>query len=178
MDMNHDFFDDLIRYAQINFKFSILISAESQTNNIAENNLEEFVYGSHRMNSEELKLSDEERDYAPRLYEHTAKYVLVTQVDKVLQEMIGGDRFEHEDDNLRAASHIIRQLRNAFAHDPFNPRWKIRDERARNEIFSVKDIIELDTSNLNNTLLRNRQFGGPIALYRLTEFIREELFNK
>ena len=85
------------------------------------------------------------------------------------------NRFNHRNDGIRNASLILRQIRNAFAHDPLNPTWDIRQPEAMNKILVVKDIIKLDTKEINGKRIQRLHYGGPLAILKLSEFIRMKL---
>jgi hypothetical protein len=70
-----------------------------------------------------------------------------------------------------SASRIAWLLRNAFAHNPFAPTWKVHGQHD-NQTYAVKDVIVLKTSGLNGQLLKRSHGGGPLALLRLLQFTK------
>jgi hypothetical protein len=86
------------------------------------------------------------------------------------------DPKNHGDDAIRSAYQISRLIRNAFAHAPFNPVWSI-DPDCRDHIFAVRDILSLDTTGLHGQRFDWRHYGGPLALLRLSEFVRMEILK-
>lgn len=83
---------------------------------------------------------------------------------------------QHHDPEIQAAYQIARLIRNAFAHHPLYPTWSI-DEDCRNRTFNVRDIISLDTTPLNSKRLDWRDYGGPLALLRLSQFVRYQILG-
>jgi hypothetical protein len=75
------------------------------------------------------------------------------------------------DSDARAAYQIARLIRNAFAHAPFAPTWSI-DPDCRGKVFSIPDVITLDTTSLQGTPFDWRHYGGPLALFRVCRFVR------
>jgi len=75
----------------------------------------------------------------------------------------------HSDDLIRNASVIVWIIRNAVAHDILEPRWKIDNPALQNQRFVIADVLEFDTTGLNGKLVRRVDFGGPLALFRLSE---------
>lgn len=80
------------------------------------------------------------------------------------------------DSDVRAAYQIARLIRNAFAHAPFSPAWSI-DADCQNTIYSIPDIISLDTSGLHGTAFDWHHYGGPLALFRLCRFVRTQILK-
>jgi hypothetical protein len=72
----------------------------------------------------------------------------------------------------RSASQIVRLIRNAFAHNPFAPVWRIPRE-CENQTYNVNNTIALKTSGLNGKPLERLNYGGPLALLCLLEFIKQ-----
>jgi hypothetical protein len=70
---------------------------------------------------------------------------------------------------VRNASIVVWMIRNAVAHNILDPVWKIDDATIQNQKFIILDIIEFDTTGLNGKHLKRLDFGGPIALFRLSE---------
>jgi len=79
------------------------------------------------------------------------------------------ERRNHSDDLIRNSSVVVWMIRNAVAHDILEPVWKIDDATLQNKQFPVADVFVFDTTGLNGQLLKRFDFGGPIALFRLSE---------
>jgi hypothetical protein len=77
----------------------------------------------------------------------------------------------HGDADIVAAYQISRMVRNAFAHSPFAPIWRI-DPDCKNQIFEIPGVIRLDTSGIDGVHFDWRHYGGPLALLSLAEFVR------
>jgi hypothetical protein len=97
-------------------------------------------------------------------------------MDRALQDTVP-DRFKHPDDGIRSAAWIARLLRNAFAHNPFNPVWMLYSE-CENKVFEVKDVIRLSTEGLHKKRVVREDYGGPLALLRLSQFIRTRILGE
>lgn len=80
------------------------------------------------------------------------------------------------DHAVRSAYQIARLIRNAFAHAPFAPTWSIHPDCC-NTVFTVPDIISLDTTPLQGVAFDWRHYGGPLALLRLCRFVRFEILK-
>jgi hypothetical protein len=78
--------------------------------------------------------------------------------------------------DVRSAYQISRSIRNAFTHAPSDPIWSIDDD-CKNQTFAVRDIIKLDTTNLHGQRFDWRHYGGPLALLRLSQFVRIEILG-
>lgn len=86
------------------------------------------------------------------------------------------DRFRHPNPNIRCASWIARLIRNAFAHNPFAPVWKTYAE-CKNQTYNVNDVISLKTTGLNGKPVERLDYGGPLALLRLLDFVKQVAEN-
>jgi hypothetical protein len=75
------------------------------------------------------------------------------------------------DSDVQAAYQIARLIRNAFAHAPFSPKWLI-DAKYRNKVFVIPGVMAFDTKGFDGTEFDWRQYGGPLALFRLCQWVR------
>jgi hypothetical protein len=116
-------------------------------------------------------LNREQEIFAATLLVHSATYLCAVQADTILQATTH-DRFKHVNQNIRSASWIARLIRNAFAHNPFAPVWKTYPE-CENQIYSVENVISLNTAGLNGKPVRRLDYGGPLALLCLSDFVKE-----
>ena len=126
--------------------------------------------GGHTANEKDLKLTKKEENLSVALLHRVATYILVLQIDTVLQHKFQ-DRFNHKDSNIRSASWIARLIRNAFSHNPFYPQWEFYSE-CMNKQYGVGEIISLNTSGLNGKPVDRMHYGGPLALLQLSEYVR------
>ena len=124
-------------FAEIQYKLALAVSStcQSQQKSVI-SYLEMFSFGKHTVDKTELILDKNQEELASVLLEHSATYITMVQLNSVLEE-VWPNRLQHKNDNIRNASQITRLIRNAFAHDPFEPIWKITP-RWDNHIFEVK----------------------------------------
>jgi hypothetical protein len=129
------------------------------------------VWGKHSLEPDDLKLDPDSFALCGTLLERLAYRLLAMELDAALGAALnGGDRFGHKDSFIRDASTIIRLIRNTVAHNVLEPRWKI-DRKFQNRQLAIDGILTFDTTGLNGQLLKRHDFGGPIALFRLSERI-------
>jgi len=164
-----NFHGQLIKNAQILFKLSLGFSATLPELGY----LSSFASYRHTAHADELKLTREEEGIGSTLLEHVTTYTLAVQIDTALGALYPS-RFESADQILQSAAWIARLIRNAFAHNPFAPQWQTYLE-CENKQFTVHDFISLDTSGLNGKYVDRGHYGGPLALFKLSEFVREKL---
>lgn len=170
MDRNlAEFHGQLIKNAQTLFKFSLGTSATRPELGY----LTSFASYQHTANEEDLKLTREQEFGAADLLEHVATYILAVQIDAAL-EAAYPNRLESADQIVRATSSIARLIRNAFAHNPFAPKW-IVDRNVVNKEFTVPEIISLNTTDLNGKDVERRHYGGPLALLKLSAFVLDRV---
>jgi hypothetical protein len=127
------------------------------------------VFGKHRLAPEDFDISDDATRLCGVLLELLAYRLLAMELDSALEQKYNyKDRFSHPDPFVRNSSIVVHQIRNSVAHDILDPVWKI-DRRIRDKKFLIPDFLEFDTTGLNGKPLGLIDFGGPIALFRLSE---------
>jgi hypothetical protein len=135
----------------------------------------EWSHGQNSVKYEEIALREDQADYASCFLQRSATYLMAVAIQKVLEAVV--DRPQKADDkNMKSAYWIARLIRNASAHDPIIPTWKI-DRNQKNKGFSVPNVIVLNTSSLHGKQLGWRHYGGPLALFRLCQYIRYEVLK-
>ena len=68
---------------------------------------------------------------------------------------------------------LVYQIRNAFAHDISEPKWKLNGRYARH--YNVAGV-NADLSNLNGVHFDYKHIGGPDALFDLRDYASGQLF--
>ena len=131
---------------------------------------DQFAYGPYIVYKKDLELNKKQEQRAAMLLEHTVIYIMAVQIDTVLEKNIP-DRFNHNNNDIRSGSCIIRLIRNTFAHNPFAPVWLI-DRKFKNKVYSMGEI-EMDTSKLNNKPVKRLDYGGPLALLWLSKWAKK-----
>ena len=132
---------------------------------------EVMVFGKHPLSTEDLEMSDDAFALCGTLLERLAYRLLAMELNSALEKRFGDwkTRRVHQDDLIRNSSMVVWLIRNAVAHNIPDPVWNIDDPTLRNQKFPVADILVFDTTGLNGKLLKRSDFGGPIALFRLSE---------
>jgi hypothetical protein len=132
---------------------------------------EVHIWGKHSLEPKDLNLAPATFELCGTILTRLAYRLLAMELDAALGAALkGDDRFSHADRFIRDASTIVRLIRNTVAHNILEPRWKI-DRKLRNKQISIDGILTFDTTGLNGKLLNRHDFGGPIALLRLSERI-------
>lgn len=133
------------------------------------------TWGKHSLDGGDLALDSNNFAVCGTILERLAYRLLAMELDSALSDQFrGDDRFNHEDDFIRNASTVIRLIRNAVAHNVLDPVWKI-DRKLLNRKFEIDGILTFDTTGLNGERLKRLDFGGPTALFRLSERITSHL---
>jgi hypothetical protein len=135
----------------------------------------EWTHGKHRVWYEEIALRQDQADYAACFLQRSATYLMATAMKNAIVASVPDPKTSH-DSNVRAAYQIARLIRNAFAHAPFVPVWSI-DNDCRDKIFTIEELIELNTGGLHGTSFDWHHYGGPLALFRLCQFVRIEILG-
>lgn len=130
----------------------------------------EWSHGQTSVRYDEIALRPDQADYAADFLLRSATYQMAVTIRNALQVFVK-DPKASDDPNVRSAYQIARLIRNAFAHEPISPVWSI-DEDCRDMVFEILGVISLNTSGLNGTEFNSRQYGGPLALFRLCRYVR------
>jgi hypothetical protein len=161
--MNGDRYLRSLDLAELQFKLGIHASTAANIGTMPQN-CKGFLWGGLSVDTEYLTLNSDELPISGAVLQHSVTYLLAVAVDTALEECFE-DRFNSAESNVVCAARIARIIRNAFAHDPFFPTWIIDKESLR-KVYSIKDVIELDATNLHGQAVKREQYGGPLALLR------------
>ncbi len=135
----------------------------------------EWTFGKHRVSYEDFGLRADQAELAASHLEMTATFVICAAIRDAL---IGyfSDPKSHANESVVAAFQIGRMLRNAFSHSMISPVWSI-DKDCQNCIFTIEEIISLNTTGLQNKSVDWRDYGGPLAIFKFGRFVRENLLD-
>lgn len=136
----------------------------------------EWSHGKHKVKYKEIALSHEEADWAACDMHRATTYLMAVQIRNAVKNIFQDPR-NHKNENIRSTYQIARLIRNAFAHQPFHPIWVI-DEDCKDKIFEIKNIIKLDTHNLDGECFDWHHYGGTLALLRLSQFTRKNILEE
>lgn len=135
----------------------------------------EWVHGKHRVKYNEVALRQDQADYAAWHLRQSATFLMATEIKNAIVAAVPNP-INHKDKNISNAFQIARFIRNAFTHHPFRPIWSI-EKKYQGQKFIVTDIIELDTTDLHDKPFDWRHYGGPLAILRLSHFVRFEILK-
>lgn len=135
----------------------------------------EWTLGKHKVSYEEIALTKDQSDIAVNYLKQTATYLMAITIKEALKSLYA-DPKNHSDKNIVAAYQISRLIRNAFAHSPIRPIWRI-DPDCRDKEFIVDDVITLNTKGLDQQLFDWRHYGGLLALFQLSKFVRIKILG-
>ena len=163
-------------HAELFFKFVLGISDYILTSDKPLEYLGIFSFGKHTANYDDLKLNREQEKRGSAILEHVGTYMMILQLNKVLEDEWGEQRLQSNDNDIRIISQVVRLIRNAFAHDPFNPIWDI-SKSTENQTFDIPKILTLKTNQLDGKKVNRMDYGGPLALLRLLQYTKKKLEN-
>jgi hypothetical protein len=135
----------------------------------------EWTHGGHTVRYEEVALRPDQAEVAAQLLHQSATFLMATTIRGAILAAVG-DAKNHSDVIVRSAYQIARMIRNAFAHDPTHPVWSI-DQDCRDQTFEVSNVIRLDTRGINGNALKWADYGGPLAILRLSQFVRFDILR-
>jgi hypothetical protein len=161
----------------------------------------EWTHGQHRVRYEEIALRQDQADYAAFLLHRSATYTMAVAIKDAIEVVVPGlsksvrkAKTEIEeavrkviqevevklwtcsDDDVIAAYHIARLIRNAYAHAPFAPVWMVHS-RLRDTVFTIPNVIRHNTKGLHGTPFDWRHYGGPLALFHFCRFVRVKVLG-
>ena len=108
----------------------------------------EWTHGQHRVTYEEIALRPDQADYAAISLHRSSAFLMAVAMTEAFKEVVHDP--SESADPVRAAYQIARLVRNAFAHGPFSPTWRIRP--TWREVFEVPDVITLDARSALTSL--------------------------
>lgn len=166
----------LLKSAELQFRLASAVRLATSTKRQPLDLPKIWSHGKHIIEYEEIALTPEEADYAACGLHRAATYLMAAQIREAIASVVY-DAKNHHDSDVQSAYQIARLVRNAFAHHPLCPTWSI-DHDCRDCIFVVRDIITLNTTHLHNKRLDWRDYGGPLALLRLSQFVRSQILHE
>lgn len=135
----------------------------------------EWSHGKHTVKYGTIALRQEQAEYASSFFDLSSMFMMALAMRSAMQFMVPDAQNSHDQD-IRAAHWISVMLRNAFAHSPFQPTWKV-DRNCRNQKLVIKDIIEIDTTDLHGKTFEFGHCGGPLSILLLCRFIRFDILK-
>lgn len=135
----------------------------------------EWSHGKHKVSYEEVALREDQADFAAWDMHRSATFIMAVAMKDAIKAAVQDPKIATNPD-VQAAYQISRLIRNAFAHNPFQPVWSI-DPDCRNRTFEVHRIASLDTTNLQGVTFDWRHYGGPLAMLRLCRYVRFEILK-
>jgi hypothetical protein len=134
-----------------------------------------WIYGQNQLEGCEIQLTPDSADIAATLLEHTVTHVLCIHALEAIKRAID-NVWDHLDKNIVAAHQICRLIRNAYAHNPHMPVWRI-DKKSRNKIYEIMGVIQLNTEKLEGQKIKWQHYGGIIALWNLSHWVRVNILK-
>jgi hypothetical protein len=130
----------------------------------------QWAHGRQTVSYGEIALTPSEADFAAWNLQRSATFLMAAEALEAIRTKDPNPK-ANLDSSVAAAYQIARLIRNAFAHAPFNPIWRI-DADCRDRQFAVSGVIALDTTDLDGKPFDWRHYGGPLAILALARFVR------
>ena len=162
---------------------------------------EHWTHGKYAVCYDEMALRQDQAEYAAQVLQHSATLTMAVAVKDAIEAVVPGLPKAVKDnrkpiresvdlaitnttpkpwtvskDQVATSYHISRLIRNAYAHAPFAPRWKIQDD-LRDKTFAIPDVIELRTRDLDGNDFKWQHYGGLLGLYQLCRFTRFKILG-
>jgi len=136
----------------------------------------EWSHGAHIVKYEEVALRQDQAEFAAEYLQLSATYLMAVAMKDAIRAAVA-DPKSSTDPEIVSAYQISRLIRNAFAHAPFSPVWSI-DSDCLGKVFSVTNVITLSTGGLQGQPFDWRHYGGPLAVFRLSRFVRTYILKE
>jgi hypothetical protein len=164
-----------VRLAELQFRLASAVRVASTFKTQPRDLPIEWSHGKHSVRYDEIALSEDDTDYAAWSMHRSATFLMAVAMKDAIRVAVHDPKTESNTD-VQSAYQIARLIRNAFAHAPFDPVWSL-DVDCRDRVFVVREIIQLDTTGLHGQRFDWRHYGGPLALLRLSQFVRTEILK-
>ena len=172
-DMNATILE--LKIAELQFRLATIVRLATAMGNQPLDIQTEWVHGKHRVSYEEMVLTKEQSDMAADYLKRTTTYLMAITIRNALKRF-HNDPKNYKDKNIVAAYQISRLIRNAFAHSPIRPIWHI-DPDCRDKEFTIDQVISLNTRELDQKTFHWHHYGGPLALFQLSRFVRIQILG-
>jgi len=166
---------DLLFTAELQFRLASAVRLAVTMDNQPLDLPVEWSHGKHNVNYKEVALRKDQADFAAWNMHRSATFLIAVAMKDAIKAVVPDPRNVTNSD-VQASYEISRLIRNAFAHSPFNPVWSI-DPYCRNRVFEVRDVVSLDTTDLQGVAFNWRHYGGPLAMLRLCRYVRFEILK-
>lgn len=164
-----------LKIAELQFRLAVAVRLATTCERQPLDVPTKWSHGKHLVTYDEIALRQDQADIAAQYLKQTATYLMAITIKEALIDTYQ-DPKNHTDTDVVAAYQIARLIRNAFAHSPIRPKWSI-DPDCKNTSFSIDDIISLNTKNLDGKNFDWRHYGGLLALFRLSKYVRINLLG-
>ncbi|MDR3676235.1 MAG: hypothetical protein P4N24_12150 [Acidobacteriota bacterium] len=161
--------------AELQFRLASAVRLATTLNTQPLDLPKEWIHGKHRVTYEEIALRPVQADYAAYFLRRSATFLMAVAMKDAIRATVNDPKNSNNPD-VRSAYQIARMIRNAFAHAPMLPTWSI-DKDCRDRLFEIPNIIALNTKGLNGIPFDWRHYGGPLALFRLSQFVRIKILK-
>ena len=79
---------------------------------------------------------------------------------------------------LSAARVIVKQIRNAYAHDPIHPKWVIRNPKHQTTFQISKIGLTINLDNLNGHDFRVEDINGSVGVAKLLNYCLDSVIDE
>ncbi len=130
-----------------------------------------WSFGKFTLTAEDFEMPDDAFELCGTILERLAYRLLAMELNAALEKTFGPwkVRCRHDNEFIRNSCIVVWLIRNTVAHDILEPVWKIDDKTLQDREFSIEGIMTFSTAGINGKHLKRLDFGGPIALFRLSE---------
>jgi hypothetical protein len=164
-----------LRIAELQFRLActVNIAVGNQTQNL--DTPLEWTFGQHRVTHDEFGLRFDQAEFAASQLEMTTTMILAGAIREAIVSQFHDPKC-HENDDVKSSYQISRMIKNAFSHNLLRPTWSI-DSDCKDKTFAIEGVITFNTENIHGRFVTWQDYGGPLAMFRLSRFVREVLLQ-
>ena len=166
---------NLLKLAEQQFRLACIVRVQVMLETMPLDAPVSQSFGKHTTTWDEFGLRKDQVDYAAPTLEFVSTFVMSSAMRQVFAEHVPNAK-THENPEIVAAYQIARLTRNAFSHHMLVPTWSI-DNDCRDQLYEVSGVIRLATANLNAQPLRWEDYGGHLAIWKLSQWVRFNVLN-
>ncbi|MFZ5617220.1 MAG: hypothetical protein ACOZAA_07865 [Pseudomonadota bacterium] len=127
----------------------------------------EWTFGKQRTTYQEFSLREDQVECVASQLEFVSTFVMASAIVEAFKDL-WVEPSKHSNPDFVAAYQAARLIRNAFAHNMLRPVW----DGCRDRKFEIKGVFTLDTTGLDGKVFDWPHYGGHLAIWRLSQWVR------
>ena len=127
----------------------------------------EWTFGKHRTTYQEFALREDQVERVASWLEFVSTFVMASAIVEAFKDL-WVEPSKHPNPDFVVAYQASRLIRNAFAHSMLRPVW----DGCKDRVFEIPGVFKLDTTGLDGKVFDWPHYGGHLAIWRLSQWVR------